>query len=310
MSAIGVTVMSGTVKGIVDNVVKAEQYGIKNAWCTAGGMTTDSLTAFAVAASKTSSISMGTCIVQTYLRHPLALAIQSISINSLAPGRFRLGVGPSHGPSMKNVWGFAFDRPLHNTREYVTVLDQALQKGEVDFDGDFFNVHAKIGEPSKVPVMISALQRGSFVLAGERTDGAITWVTPLHYVVNTAIPAMQEGADSAGRKRPPVILHVPMAVSEDAAAVRDAARTQLAIYPNLPFYRKMLVAAGYPEAEEGKWSDAMLDAVVLHGNEATVKEKLDAIYAQGIDEVIAMPLAVAPEKAASIDRTWRFIGGL
>lgn len=310
MGAIGVTCMAGNVKAIVANVVKAEQYGIKNAWLTAGGMAADSLTAFAVAATQTESINLGTCIVQTMLRHPLALAIQSNSINSLAPGRFRLGVGPSHGPSMRSQWGFEFKRPLHHTREYVTVLDQALHNGKVDFDGDNYNVHADLGEPSNVPVMISALQRNAFILAGELTNGAITWVTPAKYVFDTAIPAMQEGADKAGRERPPLILHVPVAVTDDAGSVRDAVRSQLAVYPRLPFYQRMLIAAGYPEAEQGQWSDAMMDAVVVHGNEASVKQQLDNLYAKGIDEIIAMPLAVGAEKAASVDRTWRFIASL
>ena len=48
---------------------------------------------------------------------------------------------------------------------------------------------------------------------------------------------MEAGARAAGRPTPPLIGHVPVAVGTDRAAVRAAARPQLANYARLPFYR-------------------------------------------------------------------------
>ena len=44
--------------------------------------------------------------------------------------------------------------------------------------------------------------------------------------------------------------------------VRAAVRDQM-MNPRLPYYQRMLVAAGYPEATEGVWSDAMIDGAVI-----------------------------------------------
>jgi alkanesulfonate monooxygenase SsuD/methylene tetrahydromethanopterin reductase-like flavin-dependent oxidoreductase (luciferase family) len=53
----------------------------------------DTLTLFAAAAARTSSVRLGTAIVPTYPRHPLALAQQALALDDLAPGRLRLGIG-------------------------------------------------------------------------------------------------------------------------------------------------------------------------------------------------------------------------
>ena len=121
--------------------------------------------------------------------------------------------------------------------------------------------------------MASALQRGSFELCGEEADGAISWICPGTYLRDVALPAMQAGAERAGRAVPPLIAHAPVCVHEHADEVRAAVREQI-MNPRLPFYQRMLVAAGFPEAEKGTWSDRMVDAGVLWGNEKQVEERL------------------------------------
>src|SRR5262249_61491457 len=114
---------------------------------------------------------------------------------------------------------------------------------------------------------------GSFELCGEEADGAISWICPGVYLRDVALPAMRLGAERAGRPVPPLIAHAPVCVHDNAAEVRTAVREQIQ-NPRLPFYRQMLMAAGFPEAEDGTWSDAMIDAVVLAGEEARVAERL------------------------------------
>ncbi len=65
---------------------------------------------------------LGTSIVPTFPRHPLVTVQQTQVIASLASGRFRLGVGPSHRPLMAAM-GLPFRAPLGHLREYVRLQD-------------------------------------------------------------------------------------------------------------------------------------------------------------------------------------------
>ena len=56
----------------------------------------------------------------------------------------------------------------------------------------------------------------------------------------------------------------------------------------------MLVAAGYPEATEGVWSDAMIDGAVIWGDEAQAAERIAELFAFGATEVLASPVTAGP----------------
>ena len=62
-------------------------------WSTVGGTNPDAVTLFAAAAAKTSRIGMGTAIVPTYPRHPIALASQALVLGALAPDGSASGSG-------------------------------------------------------------------------------------------------------------------------------------------------------------------------------------------------------------------------
>ncbi len=284
---IGVRIVGREAKDIVDRIVAAEEAGIDVAWMTVGGVAHDPFAIFAAAAARTSRIQFGTSIVPTFPRHPLAMAQGAMTVDSLAPGRLRLGVGPSHKPSVEATWGLPFVRPLEHLREYVTILNALLQTGEVDFKGKRLNASARIAGPTQVRVMISALRHNAFRLAGELTDGGISWVMPLTSIKSIAAPAVSEGAAAAGRPAPPIVAHVPVVVSTDAGAVRAAAKTQFGFYPRLPFYSAMWQDAGFPEAAPGEFSDRMNDALVISGDAETVSTRLRAIPESGAREVIA-----------------------
>ena len=237
--------------------------GIPAAWMTTGGARHDSVTIFAAAAQRTHNIKLGTSIVPTYPRHPLVMVQQVQVVAQLAPGRFRLGVGPSHRPSMEAL-GINFRAPLGHLREYLQILKALLQKGRVDFDGAYYQAHESIPEPVDVPVMASALRRGSFELCGAEADGAISWICPGIYLRDVGLPAMRAGAERAGRPVPPLIAHAPVCVHDNVQEVRSAVQEQI-MNPRLPFYQRMMIDAGFPEASSGTWSDAMIDATVLLG---------------------------------------------
>jgi F420-dependent oxidoreductase-like protein len=308
---IGAHIVARDAAGVVDGIVHAEQIGIPAVWLTTGGTAPDGLTVLAAAAVKTERVLLGTAIIPSFPRHPIVTVQQSLAIASLAPGRFRLGVGPSHKPGIESMYGIPFERPLSHLRAYLKVLIGLLQQGAADVDEAGVVAHARLmGAAPNVPVMASALQRRSFELCGELADGAITWLCPEAYVRDLAVPALRRGAERGGRAVPPLVVHAPVCVLDDAEAVRAAVRQSYGGYLRTISYPAMLASAGYPEAQQGEWSDAMIDAVVLHGSEAKVADRLRSLMAAGATEIIASPIAAGPDPAATIERTLRLVGEL
>ena len=281
-------------------IERAEAAGLTMVWSTVGGTNPDAVTLFAAAVARTKTIGVGTAIVPTYPRHPLALASQALVLEGLAPGRFRLGLGPSHRPTIEGMFGLAMPKPLEHLREYLTVMRSLLWDGVVDFSGTYFTVKAELPagvQPPKTPLPISALRAGAFRLAGEISDGALSWVCPVPYLVNTAKPALLAGAAAANRPAPPLIGHVPVAMSADRDAVRAAARPQLANYGRLPFYQGMFRDAGFPVNSDNTLTDALLDEIVVSGSPDEIAARLHQIQEAGVDELLVMRVNVADSDA-------------
>lgn len=295
---VGLLVTRPTPTATLELIARAERHGVPAAWSTVGGANPDAVTLFAAAATRTRQIMLGTSIVPIYPRHPLVLASQALVLADLAPGRLRLGIGPSHRPIIEGMFGIPVVRPLAYLREYLTVLRQLLWDGQVDLTGEFLNAHATLPAgttPPRIPLLISALRANAFSLAGEIADGAISWMCPISHLTQTALPALRAGAAAAGRPAPPLIAHVPVAMHTDQGAVRAAARQRLGTYGRLPFYARMFADAGYPTADDGTMPDALFDALVVSGEPAQVAAQLAEIRAAGIDEVLVHLVAVTDE---------------
>ena len=304
---IGVVLTRSHSATVVAQIERAEELGISAVWMTTAGAGPDALTVFAGAAPRTNRIALGTAITPTYPRHPVVMVQQVQVIAQLAPGRFRLGVGPSHRSIMEPVFGVDFRAPLGHLSEYVHILKALLQEGAVDFDGHYYKAHATIESPVDVPVMASALSPKAFELCGAEADGAISWVCPRAYLRDVGLPAMRTGAQRAGRAVPPLIAHAPVCVHDNADEMRAAIREQV-LNPRLPFYQAMFDTAGFPEASDGTWSDAMIDATAAMGNESQVAERLEELFALGATEVLASPVLAGSDRAASLERTMRLLG--
>lgn len=222
-------------------------------------------------------------------------------IDQIAPGRLRLGVGPSH-PAVMATLGIRLEKPLANLREYITVLRSLLSTGRVAFDGDHYQVHAAIGRAVAVPVMAGTLQRGTFELAGAIADGAITWLCPAPYLRDIGIPSMAVGAENGSRPRPPVVAHVAVCVHDNADQVRSAVRASI---PNImfPSYQRMLVAAGYPDATAGVWTDELIDQIITWGPAKRVTERIHEFFAAGADEILLRPIGAGPRSDVTIEHT-------
>ena len=310
LNNIGAAVHEKTAGAMLSAIQYADQVGVPAVWLTTGAGP-DALTLFAAAAPSTRRVRLGTAIVPTFPRHPVVVAQQAADIGNLAPDRFTLGVGPSHAPAVEGRYGIAYARPLEHLREFVNIVKRLLAGEQVDFSGKRFKVNARLAYTADVPVIISALRAGSFELAGEIADGAVTWLCPAPYLRDVALPALARSAATVGRSRPKLIAHAFLALTTDTSDLSRGISESLTHYPQLHNYQEMFAAAGLPEAREGKWSPAMIEAVVLHGDSATCERKVRQFMAvSGSDELILSVLATGVDRTASVRRTLEWIGEL
>ena len=243
---VGIAIFPRSAEAVVDLCVRAERANVNNAWVVMPATALDTLTLLGAAAMKTERITLGTSIVPAFTRHPLAFVTQALALEGLAPGRFDLGIGSAHARTMVDVYHVDFDRPLRRLIEYLRIVQPALKTGSVHFEGEFYRADASFPHAPGTPVPIAALRAPAFRVAGRLADGAMSWNCPTAYIQQVAMPALQEGADSAGRDRPRLMVHVPVMVTTDRDEVHRKAGEQLRYYAAAPFYARMFADAGYP----------------------------------------------------------------
>jgi alkanesulfonate monooxygenase SsuD/methylene tetrahydromethanopterin reductase-like flavin-dependent oxidoreductase (luciferase family) len=315
---VGLAVSSFSAPTTMANIVAAEAAGVRQVWSTQITGAPDTLSVFSAAAVRTERVSMGVAIVPLYSRHPLALAEQALVLHDLAPGRLRLGIGPSHRSAVEGVYGIPMTAPMEHLREYVAVLRPLLWEGKVDYEGRFYRVKAQLRSTPQAPILLSALREGAFQVAGEISDGAISWMCPVPYLLKKALPALRAGAAKSGRPVPPLIAHVPVALTGDRHAVSPAAHKQLDRYAQMPFYANMFADAGFPAqpvlGPQGAQpintlSEALIEDLVVSGDEDAVAEHLKRLLAMGLNELLVYCVPVA-DADAELKRLMHIIGRL
>jgi alkanesulfonate monooxygenase SsuD/methylene tetrahydromethanopterin reductase-like flavin-dependent oxidoreductase (luciferase family) len=280
-------------------IQEADSAGVGTVWQTVGATRPDAVTTYAAAAVQTEQVRLGTSIVPTYPRHPAALASQVLAVESLAPCRLRLGIGPSHRPTIEGGLGIPMGKPLAHLREYLGVLRSLLWEGKVDADGEYYQVQLEFQAETVAPrteILTSTLSVNAYRLAGETADGALSWVSPVPYLVETALPALAEGAAVAKRPVPPLIAHVPVAVTTSRDAAIAATARDFGLYGRLPFYARMFEAAGVPPDPTGT-SMAAIKALAVSGTPDAIASRLQAILKEGIREVYVSLVVVEDEDA-------------
>jgi F420-dependent oxidoreductase-like protein len=301
---IGLIVDGANAAAAVKTIAAAEAVGVRQIWMVQSPWSPDILTTFAAAATKTSRVRLGTSIVPTYPRHPLVLAQQALALYDVAPGRLRLGIGPSHKAIIEDIYGLPQTTPLAHLLEYVNVLRTALWEGKVDHHGQFFNVIVTLPRTAQIPVLISTLGKKAFQLAGEIADGALSWVCPVPYLLHTGIPTLRTAASAVGRSAPPpLVAYISVAISEDRGSVLAAGHQMLDFYAKLPFYAKMFSDAGFPlTSNQTSVPDALGDSLVISGNEATVAARFTELLAAGLDElnVALVPITDAGDEQSRL----------
>ncbi|GCF10627.1 LLM class flavin-dependent oxidoreductase [Dictyobacter arantiisoli] len=306
---VGLVLNDSNAATLTKKAVAAEEAGVRQIWSTQSPLTGDTLTAFAAVAIQTKSIRLGSSIIPTYPRHPLTMAGQALALDDLAPGRLRLGIGSSHRPIIEGVYGIPMVKPLDHLREYINIVRAALWEGQVDHQGTYFTVKAKLERTAKIPILTSALGENAFRLAGEISDGALPWLCPTPYLLKTSLPILQASARAHGRPVPPLVAHVLVAVNEDRPAVIEATRKQISYYGHLPFYAHMFAESGFPVGEGGVMSDDLISSLVISGTDSAIADRFKELLASGLNELLILPIAVQ-QADSELQHLMRLIGQL
>lgn len=229
---------------------RAETWGYESLWVT-HGYGRDSFLVLLAYAQATRSIGLGNGVVPIYPRHPVALAQEALTLAELSAGRFRLGIGVSHRPTMEGSLGLDMGKPLEVMREYVSVLRAALA-GRAEHVGVRYRVNWTSGLPrlpGPPPVLLAGLSPKMLELSGEIADGVVLWLCAPAYIRDVAIPAIARGRQKAGKSLEgfEVMAAVPVALTDQVDATSALFKEELTRYLALPFYRAMLTASGFGE---------------------------------------------------------------
>lgn len=283
---------------------RAEECGYDTVWA-AEAYGSDSPTVLAWLAGQTSTIGLGSAVMQIPGRTPAMTAMTAASLDLLSGGRFRLGLGVS-GPQVSEGWhGVRFAQPLGRTREYVEIVRSALAGSTVAYDGRHHTLPLPDG-PGKalkltitghrrdLPILIAAVGPKNLELAGEVADG---WLA-----VFLAPSFAREQLDHVARGRSvvgkgidgfEVVASVPVVVGDDPVACADPVRSYAALYVGgmgsreQNFYNQLAVRMGYADAA-AKVQDLFLARQHRDAMAAVPYEFIDATSLLGpVDRIAA-----------------------
>jgi alkanesulfonate monooxygenase SsuD/methylene tetrahydromethanopterin reductase-like flavin-dependent oxidoreductase (luciferase family) len=275
----------------IERVKLAESLGYESVYVThiAGRESLTVLTAYALA---TSTIRVGTGVVPIYTRTPATMAQTAATIDELSGGRLTLGLGVSHRPVVEGWHGQSIERPVHEMREYASIV-RAILRGEDPPQGEKWRTGFRlIGlDPSpRLPIYIAALSPAMLRLAGEIADGVLLWLCSPKYIEDVVVPELRAGRERAGKTLDgfDIVPAVPAALTDDRDGAYGAMRRDLIPYFGLPFYRAMIersgftadieaydAAAGDIAAMKAAISEDFLDQLTAVGEETAVREGIE-----------------------------------
>jgi alkanesulfonate monooxygenase SsuD/methylene tetrahydromethanopterin reductase-like flavin-dependent oxidoreductase (luciferase family) len=212
----------------------------------------DSFTSLAALATVTERIKLGTAVAPIYHRSPASMAQTAATVDEIAGGRFRLGLGVGHRVTMGDWHGQEIGSPTGEMREYVGLV-RAILAGQEPPRGERWQTNfmfMNYGARPDIPIFQAALSPRMLRLAGEIADGVMLWVCHPGYIRDVVVPEVTTGRAKAGKSLDgfEIIPSVPTAVMGDREPVLDGVRNELHRYFSLPFYRAMFEKAGLSDA--------------------------------------------------------------
>ncbi len=272
---------------------RLEHAGFTGIYCPSMGDCVGLCEALALA---THEIPFGTAIAPIYFRQPFDYAQTAALIHEISDGRFRFGIGVSHGPVHQRL-GLQVGKPLADIRKFVQDLQSSAPMAG-----------------SLPPLMLATLRKPMVKLAGEIAQGAV-WANAarshMHESLKVLPPEKQQGKDFI------IANMVPTVVDDDKAAAAAVNRKTLSGYVRLPNYQQYWIEAGFEEEmraiqkaienkEEDKipqlMSDRWLSQVTLYGNAKEVREGVEAWYDSGVNTLIVVPSSARGNQMVALEQ--------
>jgi F420-dependent oxidoreductase-like protein len=325
---LGYLVASEDPRGQLRLAQHAEALGFSVVWA-AEAYGSDSPTVLAWLAGQTSTIDIGSAVMQIPARTPAMTAMTAASLDVLSGGRFRLGLGVS-GPQVSEGWhGVRFDKPLSRTREYLAVINTALSRSTVTFSGEHYQVPLPDGAGKSlkltiapvsehIPIYLAAVGPKNLELAGELADG---WLA-IFYAPSFApeqLDRVRSGRNRVGKTLDgfDVVPSVPLVVGADPRMCADEVRAYAALYiggmgsREQNFYNALAVRMGFGETAamvqdlflSRRHRDAMaavpfdfIDQTSLLGDRDRIADGLHMLAASGVTTCSLVPYGGSVEE--------------
>jgi probable F420-dependent oxidoreductase len=273
---------------------------------------TDAFTPLALASCWSASLRLGTAIAPVYTRGPALLAMSAAALAEAAPGRVAIGVGAS-SPAIVTDWnGIPFHDPYARTRDTLRVLRRALAGEMVDEAfGSFAVRRFKLERPPSTPpaLLVAALRPGMLRLAAAEGDGVI-----LNWLAHTDLPKVLDVL--GGRDGFEVAARIFVCPTTDVEYARGFGRRLIAGYLTVHAYAAFHRWLGRSDALRPMWDawgvgdrsgaaatvpDDVVDALVLHGTPAHVRDGLKAYAAGGVGTpIVALLPAPGTDPTAAL----------
>ena len=201
-------------------------------------------------------------IASIYARDPMAMAGGAKALAEAFPGRFVLGIGVSHAPSVATRGG-SYGKPVETMVTYLDGMAAASYAGP---------------EPAEpVPLVLAALGPRMLELAATRADGAHPYFVPVEH---TPIARARLGPE------PCLAVEQTAVLSTDPDEARRIGRAFARHYLALPNYANNLRRLGWSDADiANDGSDRLIDAVVGWGDVDAIVGRVKAHLDAGADHV-------------------------
>lgn len=294
---------------------RAQDLGYTSFW-TAETTGPEAFAVLAAAGAAAPGIGLGTGVLALQLRTPMVVAMAGATLQALHPDAdIFLGVGIS-SPVVVSRWHGATygDRPVAQTREYVTLLKECLSGESVSFKGDFyecsrFRLGVRLGE-KRPKVVVGALNPAMLRVAGEVADGVL-----LNYLPASHVPWSVERVREGGEATIYAYVHVGVCDREDGI---DAARRDLWSYAVVDSYARNFERAGFGDDVSAirerqqagdrdgaiaAVSDAFVDAIDIMGDAKQVRAAVQSYVDAGVEVPIIMPMPWGPDRRAVTETT-------
>jgi F420-dependent oxidoreductase-like protein len=294
-------------------IQEAERLGYDVVW-SAEAYGSDAIVPLAWAGALTTTIRLGTAIMQIPARTPANAAMAAMTLDALSGGRFVMGLGVS-GPQVVEGWhGVPFGKPAVKTREYITILRQIFaRQAPLTYAGDYYRIPydgpdaTGLGKPLKsilhprpdLPIYVAAMGPRNLAMAGELADGILPTLFSPERFKEVFAPPLQQGFTKAGHGKGfdtfDVAPMVQVVLGDDVKACWDQIRPGLAFSVGVygarerNFYNDVLKRYGYEEVAHrvqelylaghqqeaiAAIPDVLVDDMALCGPRERIKERL------------------------------------